>query len=362
MASIIKVGSRWRALVRRKGHPAFCQTFGTKALADAWARGIEADIDRGRAPGASAVMGRRVLVSDLVATYRKLRSLSRPIADDSNEYYMLKIIQRLLGELDATRLQVADLVAFCKTRAEEGAGPYTINMDIGKLGTVMRLTAAHLKLQLPDVVAQARPLLTHMHMIGGGGKRQRRPNDDELTHVVDWLAKHKGQIYADVVVFAVGSAMRRGEITRLVWADLDPEKKMVMVRDRKHPRQKKGNDMWVPLLGGVWDLVQRQPSKTDPDGDGRIFPIHPQTISKYFKEACDALGVPDLRLHDMRHDGISKLFERGFGIPQVALVSGHQNWNSLKRYTNLKPEDLHHGPAGAAAAGPSVKRKKAPKA
>lgn len=360
MASIIKVGLKWRALVRRKGHPAFCQTFGTKALADAWARGIEADIDRGRAPGASAVMGRRVLVSELVRVYRKLREKSRPIADDSNEHYMLNKIARLLGTLDATRLQVADLVAFCETRAEEGAGPYTVNMDLGKLGTVMRLTAAHLKLQLPDVVAQARPLLSHLGLIGGGGFRERRPNDDELGGVVAWLREHKGQIYADVVLFAVATAMRRGEIARVVWADVDEAKKMVMVRNRKHPRQKKGNDMWVPLLGVVWDLVQRQPSKTDPDGDGRIFPMHPQTMSKYFKEACDALGVPDLHLHDMRHDGISKLFEGGFDIPRVALVSGHKNWNSLKRYTNLKPEDLHHGPAGAPAAPARAARRGKP--
>lgn len=347
MASILQINGRWRALVRRKGQPTFCQTFGTKAQAQAWARQIEADIDRGNAPRADAVLGRTVLVSDLVATYRKLRDQARPIRDDSNEHYMLKAVVRLLGDLDAARLQVSDLVAFCKQRAEEGAGPYTINMDLGKLGTVMRLTAAHLKLQLPDVVAQARPLLSHMHLIGGGGKRERRPNDDELRHILSWLAEHKGRLYADAVAFAVGSAMRRSEIARVAWADLDPKKKMVLVRDRKHPRQKKGNDMWVPLLGDMWALVQRQPSKNDPEAGGRIFPIHPQTISKYFKQACDALGVPDLRLHDMRHDGISRLFEQGFDIPQVALVSGHQNWNNLKRYTNLKPEDLHHGPAGA---------------
>ena len=354
MASILQINGRWRALVRRKGQPSFCQTFSTKAQALAWARQIEADIDRGQAPRAEAVLGRRVLVSHLVDTYRKLREQARPIRDDSNEHYMLKAVSRLLGDLDATRLQVSDLVDFAKVRGEEGAGPYTINMDLGKLGTVMRLTAAHLKLQLPDVVAQARPLLSHMGLIGGGGKRERRPNDDELAHVLAWLAEHKGQVYADVVAFAVGSAMRRSEIARVAWADLDSKKKTVLVRDRKHPRQKKGNDMHVPLLGGMWELVQRQPSKDDPAAGGRIFPIHPQTVSKYFKQACDALGVPDLRLHDMRHDGISKLFEAGFGIPQVALVSGHQNWNNLKRYTNLKPEDLHHGPAGAP---PAVKRR-----
>lgn len=342
MASILKVNGRWRALVRRKGHPAFCQTFGTKSQADAWARQVEADIDRGEAPRAEAVLGRRLLVGELIDEYRKLRATSRPIADDTNEHYMLKALKAGLGTLDAARLQVADLVGYAQARGEAGAGPYTVNMDVGKLGTVMRLTSAHLKLQLRDVVAEARPLLAHMGLIGGGGQRERRPTEDELQAIVRWLASERGHMYADVVLFAVATAMRRGEVVRVVWTDLDPKKKMLLVRDRKDPRQKKGNDQWVPLLGSAWALVQAQPSPRD----GPIFPLHEQTISKYFKQACDALGVPDLHFHDLRHEGISQLFEQGFDIPRVALVSGHKSWNSLKRYAQLKPEDLHHGPDG----------------
>ena len=342
MASLTNLNGRWRALVRRKGHPAFCQTFGTKAQAMAWARQIEAEIDRGQAPSAEVVLGRRLLVGELIDAYRKLRATSRPISDAANEHYMLKTLQAHLGTLDAARMQVADLVAYAQARSEGGAGPYTINMDVGKLGTVMRLTSAHLKLQLRDVVADARPLLSHMGLIGGGGKRERRPTEDELQALVRWLASERSQIYADAVLFAVATAMRRGEIVRVAWADLDADKKMLLVRDRKDPRKKKGNDQWVPLLGNAWDLVQRQLS----DRAGPIFPIHEQTITKYFGDACTALGVPDLHFHDLRHEGISQLFEQGFDIPRVALVSGHKSWNNLKRYAQLRPEDLHHGPDG----------------
>ena len=129
--------------------------------------------------------------------------------------------------------------------------------------------------------------------------------------------------------------MRRGEICSIKWADLDEAKQMVMIRDRKHPRQKQGNDEWVPLLGDAWKIVKRQPRE-----DERIFPIHPQTLSKYFKEAREAQGIGDLRLHDMRHEGTSRLFEQGYAIQQVALVTGHKKWETLKRYTNLKPESL----------------------
>ena len=51
-------------------------------------------------------------------------------------------------------------------------------------------------------------------------------------------------------------------------------------------------------------------------------------------------GITDLRFHDLRHDGISRLFENGWAIQEVALVSGHHSWSSLKRYTNLKEETI----------------------
>jgi site-specific recombinase XerD len=60
-----------------------------------------------------------------------------------------------------------------------------------------------------------------------------------------------------------------------------------------------------------------------------------------FQRARRRAGVDGLRFHDLRHEGISRLFERGMQIQQVALVSGHRSWSMLKRYTNLKPESLH---------------------
>ena len=58
----------------------------------------------------------------------------------------------------------------------------------------------------------------------------------------------------------------------------------------------------------------------------------------------DALAIPDLHFHDLRHEGVSRMFEAGYAIQQVAVVSGHKSWNQLKRYTQIKPESLHdHG-------------------
>jgi integrase len=337
MSSIIQLNGKWRAQVRRKGHKTITKTHATKAEAAAWARKIEAQLDSGR-PVASAVT-----VGDLIECYRQLRAVARPIKDTTNEHYMLKTLARLLGDVDAHRLTTERLVAFCQERKDEGAGPYTVNMDISKLGTVLRYAASAKGLLLPDAIGIARPLLKHIGMIGGGGMRERRPTEDELARIVAFMMGGRGQRYADAVLFAVATAMRRGEICALRWADVDEAKRLALIRDRKDPRNKAGNDQWVPLLGDAWDILQRQPR-----GE-RVFPLEAGTLSKYFTEACRTLSIPDLHFHDMRHHGTSLLFEEGFGIPQVSIVTGHKSWVNLKRYTQLKPEDLVKPDGGPAS-------------
>lgn len=329
MPTVTPIKGKFRAQVRLKGHKHISRYFERERAAWAWARETEALLLEGRpAPEPRNLK----TVGQLIEAYRRLRDHSRPITDSSTAHYTLKMLTRTLGDVVASRLGTADLVKWASGRREEGAGPYTINCDLGQLGTVLRYAGEG----LPDAVGAARPKLRHLGLIGGGGMRERRPNDDEVTRLLGWLAEHKGQVYADFALFAATTAMRRGEVSALRWADLDAAKRMVLVRDRKDPRRKIGNDQWVPLLGTSWALVQRQPREGE-----RIFPVHPQTMTKYFTQACRALDIPDLHLHDLRHEGISTMFEQGFTIPQVAIVSGHRDWRHLKRYTQIKPESLH---------------------
>lgn len=334
MASVIRVGEKWRAQVRRKGHAPQCKTFRTKVLAEAWAREIEAAIDAGQTPAQPG----QLLLAEVIEEYRNLRDKSRPISDSSNEHYMLRHLKEGLGHLRAGALTPQDLATYCKARKDEGAGTYTCNMEISKLGTAMRYAGVAMHLVLPDVVAAARPLLNHLGLIGGGGRRERRPTEDELHAVLTWLEEKKGTVFAEIVRFAVATAMRRSEIARLTWADIDETKRLALIRDRKDPRRKAGNDQWVPLLGDAWTVLQRQPREA---GQPLVFPIGESTVSKYFTEACRALDIPDLHFHDLRHEGTSRLFEDGYQIEQVALVTGHRDWRHLRRYTQLKPESLH---------------------
>ena len=64
------------------------------------------------------------------------------------------------------------------------------------------------------------------------------------------------------------------------------------------------------------------------------------SVSNYFALACAAAEIKDLRLHDMRHEATSRLFERGLSIMEVASITGHKTLAMLKRYTHLSPHDL----------------------
>ncbi len=51
-------------------------------------------------------------------------------------------------------------------------------------------------------------------------------------------------------------------------------------------------------------------------------------------------GITDLHFHDLRHEAISKFFEKGLSVPEVALISGHRDYRMLFRYTHLRAEDI----------------------
>ena len=332
MASIIPINGRWRAQVRRKGHKAVAKTFDSRREAEAWARRLEAAIDEQR-PG---LLAEAMTVDTLVQQYRRMRGeLGRPVLPESNGHYMLAHLAEDLGELRVAELTPQRLAQWAKTRAEQGAGGYTVNMELSALGTAIRHTASFLGVQLPDVVGAARPLLHYGQLITGGTRRTRRPTEDELARLLAWLAE-RNVVVADAVRVAAITGLRRGELARIAWADVDELRRAVLVRQRKHPRRVEARDEWVPLLGEAWAIVQRQPRS-----DARVFPVSRETLTDSVTAGTRALGIPDLRLHDMRREANSALREKGFDDDARRAVVGHASKEMNSRYVAVSLEQLH---------------------
>lgn len=349
MASILQVGGRWRAQVRKAGRKSIARTFDTKREAEAWARRVEAGIDEQR----PALLADDLTVADLIGHYRGLRvELGRPIDQASNSEYMLQHLSDDLGPERVRNLTPQRLAQWAKMRAEQGAGGYTVNMELSQLGTAIRHTASFLQVSLPDVVGMARPLLHYGQLITGGGRRTRRPSEDELARLLDWL-RQRNAVVADAVLVAAITGLRRGELARIEWADVDELRRAVLVRQRKHPRRIEARDEWVPLLGDAWDVVQRQPKQAP-----RIFPVSRETLTDSVTAATRALGIPDLRLHDMRRQATSALREMGFDADARKAVTGHRSDEIHARYVAVSLEQLHQQYAAAQGKPPRRPRQR----
>ena len=133
-----------------------------------------------------------------------------------------------------------------KEPAREGAGPVTIGIDLGYIKTILSHAAAvHGVVLSVEPIVLARIALARLGLVGQGNERDRRPTQDELDSLVAAFEDQKIPV-GRVIRSAVATAMRQDEISRIEWADFDPQKKMLLIRDRKDPRRKSGNSQANP--------------------------------------------------------------------------------------------------------------------
>lgn len=332
MAYFEKRNDKWRAMVRKKGHRTLTKTFSTKGAAQTWARETERDIESTGFVDHSKLASITIkhLIDRFIIEFDPKRT----------KLGSLNILSKGLGHLHLTEINPTDIVTHCKHRRDNDmTAPATQAQDIGYLAEVLKTARAYWQIPFHgDPVGDARMILNKLNLIGRPRERKRRPSTKELTALrKHWKASPRQQIpMADIMDFAVASAWRLGEICRVTWADMDGKQKTIIIRDRKDPREKLGNDQEVPVFADMMAIIKRQPK-----GDIRIFPYNESSISTAFTRACKKLGIIDLHFHDLRHEGTSRLFEAKYTIEQVALCTGHKDWKMLARYTQLKASDLH---------------------
>lgn len=339
MASVIKVGDKWRAQIRRTGHSTITQTFATKTLANVWAVKTEYELVNGLYKDGRGLS--QVTLGELIDRYTLEISKVKPFGRSKRA--CLSMIQRQIGAVSMAALTSQRIVKFAQARQAQGAGGVTVGMELTYLTGILKVARALWRMPVSgEAVLDAREILRYMGVVTKSKQRERRPQQSEL----DALCAHFDDLpnskipYSDIIQFAVATAMRAGEIAGLRWADLNATDKTILIRNRKDPKEKLGNDQTVPLLniGGLdaFAIAIKQPQTSE-----TIFNIKASSLSSTFPRACKLCKIIDLHFHDLRHEGVSRLFEAGYPIEQVALVSGHKDWAMLKRYTQIKAVNLH---------------------
>jgi integrase len=313
------------------------QTFARKQAAQAWARKRESELDE---PGAIERASRKgVTLKDMIDQYLIEVEKARPLGK-TKRATLTAIGQTYMGKLADTDINTQCLVDYALWRmSSEGGGvqAQTAGNDLAHLGAVLSIGKDAWGYQLdPLAMGGARRVLRKLGYNLKSRERDRRPTLDELgklmQHYQDMQLRRRSIInMMKVVGFALFSTRRLDEITRIRWDDLDEPGQRVLVRDMKNPGQKIGNDVWCYLPDEAWKILQTMPRAGED-----IFPYSPESISTSWAKACKLLNIQDLHFHDLRHEGVSRLFEMDWDIPRVASVSGHRDWNSLRRYTHLR--------------------------
>lgn len=316
------------------------RTFDKKSTAQAWKKKrikeIEDALKAGRPPVSKS---RRKTLKDAIDIYLKedasiIGTTKRQVLETIRDEY--DISNMAAEEIDSTTI-----VEFLKQiRARPGVNSPSTVLNYGShLGAIFRIARPAWNIPLDrNAMSDALEVAKRLQIASKSRSRNRRPSLDELdailSHFESACARDKRVIpMHKISVFALFSTRRQEEITNIKVADVDEKHSRLFVRNMKHPGKKVGNDVWCNLPPEALQIALSKKGKKQSD---RIFPYNPDTVSARWTRACKMLGIEDLHFHDLRHEGISRLFEIGNDIPRVALVSGHRSWSSLQRYTHIQ--------------------------
>ncbi len=227
-----------------------------------------------------------------------------------------------LAHRSLATIRGADIAAYRDERLEAGKSPITVNNELIVISHLFNTARREWGMEsLVNPVSNVRkPKLPP-------GRDRRLSGDEEQR-----LLEHADYPMHELIVLALETGMRQGELMALTWPGVDLKRRIVTLADTKW-----GEGRTVPLSKRAVKTIESLPRRLD----GRLFPeARASSVSHKFRALCNAAGIEGLRFHDLRHEATSRLFELGLNPMEVAAITGHKTLVMLKRYTHLRAEDL----------------------
>lgn len=316
-----------RGRINGKQH-SLCRTFTSPTIARAWRKQTNAQIELNGFP-----IPKANAATETIATILKSR-LAKDMKIQRSAKQYLKYLSEHTTWLSkqCSELTVSDIVNFAEDMVSEGREPQTVAGYMSLLTTTLKRARRRGAQIPPQVIEDGMDILWDEGIIARSSKRERRPSIDELDRILHAVEANKRQKMPleKIIIFAIFSTRRIGEICRLRWEDLNEVENTILVRDMKHPRKRKGNNVTVDLPKIAMQVIQSMPRQGE-----FIFPFNPRSLGTAFRRHRDALGIYDLHFHDLRHEGISCLFEMGETDYFVRKISGHEPGGCVARYAHV---------------------------
>lgn len=342
MATIRKLQSgKFQAIIRRKGHPDRVQTFTTRRAAETWASVAEGDIASGRAHGAAHAHR----FSDLCKAYRSGPLTKLRAASDRERFIVLW--ESLLPDDPRLADITPDVIASALNTY--AARPVARRVRrAGKVVTVERerstQTVRHAHTCLSSLLDFAH---RRLHWVSHNAARDHErapPAPPRIT----WLKTHERERLLEacresanpdlylVVLLALSSGARQGEIVNLRWSQIDWKRRVAWLTPEG---TKTAEPRAMPLVEEVIAELKRRPRVLHVD---HVFGSptkrnQPRNMRQAWVVARTRAGLPDFRFHDLRHSAATELLRAGVDSRVVAAVLGHKTLAMMKRYAHVEP-------------------------
>ena len=142
------------------------------------------------------------------------------------------------------------------------------------------------------------------------------------------------------IQLAIETGLRRGELLDIRWNRVNFSAGVLHV-----PFTKTGRSRRIPLTDRAIEILTARKAASATACE-YAFPVSANAFRlawercKRRAERAGCVGIQELRFHDLRHEAVSRFFEKGLNTAEVASISGHKDMRMLFRYTHLKPEDI----------------------
>ena len=215
----------------------------------------------------------------------------------------------------------------CYEKDRTGVSPYTVTNELSVLRHLLRLSRrwGYIK-ELPDVELPEKP-----------SGRRRYLMEDAIARLVEACERSKNPHLASIVVIALNTGMRKGEILGLEWERVDFARGVLVLHQTKN-----GEPREVPMNQAVYDALRAIAPQ-----EGREGPIFRKRsgatwgqIRTAFTTALKKAGIIDFRFHDLRHTCASHLVMSGASLKDVQEILGHKDFRMTLRYSHLSPAHL----------------------
>lgn len=353
MGSIIKRDSgKWWARVRAAGYPPQSRTFELKKDAERWVTATERELET------SGFVDRREAERTTLRTVLKRYLAEVTPGKKSKDFETIKIgvLQgdKALADLKMSAITSSAVAAWRDRRAKK-VGAATIIRELGILSAVLNHARREWDIHVENPIRYVkRPPAPRA--------RDRRLSIEEETYLLGALAEvprkadgtfgsggSRNPWLAPLILLALETAMRRGELLSLQWQHIDLKRQVAHLPDTKN-----GEARDIPLSSRAVAILKDLPRAIT----GEVFPVTPMAVkmgfvhalkrarAKYLKDCAEAGRQPspkfldDVHFHDLRHEATSRLANKLPNLIELSAVTGHKDLRMLKRYYHPKAEDL----------------------